>query len=79
MVDGQSIFIHRALVASVSKPLERLMSGGMCEAQNGMAVLKEVDEPTFTRFCQWVYSGYYSAGVHEDRSTDTAQSEQSRM
>ena len=41
------------------------MNGHMAEAQQGFAVLKEVDEGTFTRFAQWAYSGYYMGAKHE--------------
>ena len=41
------------------------MNGHMAEAQQGFAVLKEVDEGTFTRFAQWAYSGYYISAKHE--------------
>lgn len=41
------------------------MNGHMAEAQQGFAVLKEVDEGTFTRFAQWAYSGYYIGAKHE--------------
>ena len=42
-----------------------MMNGHMAEAQQGFAVLKEVDEGTFTRFAQWAYSGYYVGAEHE--------------
>ena len=41
------------------------MNGHVAEAQQGFAVLKEVDEGTFTRFAQWAYSGYYIGATHE--------------
>ena len=41
------------------------MNGHMAEAQQGFAVLKEVDKDTFTRFAQWAYSGYYVGAKHE--------------
>ena len=45
--------IHKTLVASVSKPLDRLMSGNMSEAQSGEGGLEEVNGPTFARFWHW--------------------------
>lgn len=45
-----------------------MINGHMVEAQQGFAVLKEVDVGTFTRFAQWAYKGHYSAAEHEDRS-----------
>ena len=44
-----------------------MINGHLIEAQQGFAVLKEVDKGTFTRFAQWAYKGYYSAAEHEDK------------
>ena len=52
IIDGTAIYIHANLVSQHSKPLERMMNGHMAEAHQGFAVLKEVDEGTFTRFAQ---------------------------
>ena len=38
-----------------------MINGQMAEAQNGFAVLEEVDEGTFERFIEWAYKGYYTA------------------
>ena len=70
IVDGTSVYIHASLVSKHSKPLERMIKGQMVETQQGFAVLKEVDENTFTRFAQWAYEGYYSAAEYEDRPND---------
>jgi hypothetical protein len=67
IVNGKTAYIHKALVARVSKPLDRLMNGHMSEAQLGEAELKEVDEETFARFCQWLYAGAYSAAAFSNR------------
>lgn len=48
-----------------------MINGNLIEAQQGFAVLKEVDEGTFTRFAEWAYKGYYSAAEHEDRSDES--------
>ena len=73
------MYIHRGLVASASEPLGRLMNGNMSEARNGEAVLKDVDQSTFARFCQWAYEGYYDAEPHRDRKKDRAVAEQGGM
>lgn len=39
-----------------------MINGGMAEAQQGFAVLDDVDEDTIRRFIEWAYKGYYSAG-----------------
>ncbi len=61
VIDGQPLYIHADLVSRHSKPLDRLMNGHMAEAQQGFAVLEDVDAETFARFIQWAYSGFYSA------------------
>ncbi|KAM0805424.1 hypothetical protein BDR22DRAFT_884955 [Usnea florida] len=71
IVDGTAIYLHASLVSQHSKPLERMMNGHMAEAQQGFAVLKEVDEGTFTRFAQWAYSGYYTSAEHEVQPNTT--------
>ena len=73
------MYIHRAQVASVSRPLDSLMNGNMIEAETGEVILRDVDQATFARFCQWVYEGYYDAAVHRDCPKDVASSEQSGM
>lgn len=61
VVDGKPIYVHKDIITRVSKPLDRLVNGDMCEANRGEAELKNVDGATFTRFCQWAYAGYYYA------------------
>lgn len=61
IIDGHPLYIHAGLVSLHSKPLDRLMNGHMAEAQQGFAVLEDVDAETFARFIQWAYSGFYSA------------------
>lgn len=73
------MYIHRARVTSVSRPLDSLMNGNMIEAETGEAVLEDVDRATFARFCQWVYEGYYDAAVHRDCPKDVVSTEQTGM
>lgn len=47
-----------------------MISGHMAEAQQGFAVLKEVDEATFVRFARWAYAGYYTSAEHEVEPND---------
>ena len=62
IVGGNPYYIHSDLVASHSVPLGRMINGGMAEAQQGFAVLDDVDEETIQRFIEWCYKGYYTAG-----------------
>ncbi|KAL9118176.1 MAG: hypothetical protein Q9187_005280 [Circinaria calcarea] len=64
IVEGKSLYIHSALVAKHSKPLDRMINGRMSEAQKGFAVLDDVDVGTFTRFIRWAYTGYYFPAAH---------------
>lgn len=67
IVDGKPVYVHRELIARVSKPLDRMINGGMREAKTGEAELKNVDGATFARFCHWVYAGHYPAAKHAVR------------
>ena len=70
IVDDTPIYIHASLISQHSKPLERMINGHMAEAQQGFAVLKEVDEDTFIRFVKWAYNGYYSSAEHGPKPHD---------
>ena len=61
IIEGTALYIHAALIAQVSKPLDRMINGHMSEAQEGFAEIKDVDEGTFVRFIQWAFSGDYEA------------------
>ena len=66
-MQGKSLYVHTALIAKVSEPLERLVNGEISEAQSGQAVLQDEDEATFVRFCSWIYSGTYRAEPFAER------------
>ena len=57
--EGNRYTLHRKLVAHHSEPLNVLINGSMSEAKQNFAVLKDVDEDTFVRFCQYAYTGAY--------------------
>lgn len=42
-----------------------MINGRMAEAQNGFAVLEDVDKGTFERFMEWAYKGYYTAANYD--------------
>ena len=56
--------IHTVLVAEQSPALKTLVSGFMEEAQTGTATWEEMDEDTFARWAQFVYTGDYSPASH---------------
>lgn len=74
-MEGKSLYIHRALIAEVSKPLERMMNNGMSETHVGRAVLEDEDLWTFTRFSHWAYAGFYKAAEFSERAESQAQQE----
>ena len=63
IVDGFPFYIHADLVAQKSAPLGKLVNGNFKEAKDKEGVLEDVDHETFSRFCQWVYNGYYEPAV----------------
>ena len=73
------MYVHKTLVASVSKPLDRLVNGNMSEAQSGEGGLEEVHRPTFARFCYWAYTGFYRAAEASNRLEDIAPARQTSM
>lgn len=50
IVQGKPIYAHAALIADCSAPLDRMINGHLSEAQQGYALLDDVDEDTFVRF-----------------------------
>lgn len=68
IVESKPLYIHAALVAAHSEPLNRMINGHLSEARQGFAVLDDVDEGTFLRFVRWTYSNDYPAQEH--RSVD---------
>ncbi len=65
VVCGSPYYIHADLASQHSYPLNRMINGQMAEAQQGFAVLEDVDEATFRRFVEWAYKGYYKAADFE--------------
>ncbi|KAK8102645.1 hypothetical protein PG984_015791 [Apiospora sp. TS-2023a] len=53
--------MHAKLVASMSKPLRALVTGGMDESRRGIVEWPEVKEATFVRFFQFAYTGQFDA------------------
>lgn len=70
--------LHKALVAPLSEPLAATMSNGMQESQLGFACLDDVDEDTFQRFAEWVYTENYSPAVPCTASVDGGDNEEEK-
>lgn len=49
----KSLYIHATLMTRHSKPLDRMITGHMCEAETGVASLENVNVKTFVRFIRW--------------------------
>lgn len=64
-MEGHPYYLHADLVSRHSNPLDRMIHGRMAEAQEGFAILEEVDKGTFERFMDWTYKGYYKAADFE--------------
>ena len=58
--------LHSQLATHYSEPLGVLLNGPMSEAKQGSAVLDDVDEDTFARFCQYLYTGDYDYAEDAD-------------
>ncbi|TQV91880.1 hypothetical protein V2A60_006019 [Cordyceps javanica] len=56
-------FVHASLAASKSPVLNTIVNGSMNEAASGCTVWDNVDEDTFVRFGQWVYTGDYKGSA----------------
>ena len=70
--EARRITLHSRLVAHHSEPLNVLINGPMSEARQNYAVLKDVDEDTFLRFCQYAYTGNYDDDDDDDDDDATA-------
>lgn len=67
--------IHTALIVEQSPALRSLVTGPMEEAQNHTVIWDDVDEDTFTRFAQFVYTGDYIPAPHIFVPTPVKESE----
>lgn len=58
--DRKPLTIHTAVMEAHSAPLAALMNEGMSEATDEIAILEDIDEQTFVRFCEFAYIGDYT-------------------
>ena len=58
--DKKTFYVHTELVAQHSSALSALVSGRMAEAKESCAILEDVDEGTFVRFVEYMYTNDYS-------------------
>ena len=84
IVQGKPLHVHAALISDCSEPLDRMINGQMSEAQQGFALLEDVDEGTFVRFIRWAYSKDYPAAEYilaeagDETSAQASKSETSK-
>ena len=64
IVQGVPLYVHAALIADCSAPLDRMINGHLSEAIQGFALLNDVDEGTFVRFIRWTYTKDYTAAEY---------------
>ncbi|KIW76344.1 hypothetical protein Z517_11090 [Fonsecaea pedrosoi CBS 271.37] len=57
---AKPFYMHGGLATKLSDPMAALLGGGMVEAKNRYAVLKDADEDTFVRVIQFAYTGDYA-------------------
>ena len=57
--DQAEFTVHSAIIATQSKALDVLINGAMKEASDRRAVVEDVTEDTFIRFCQFAYTRDY--------------------
>lgn len=55
----KEFWLYKALISELSKPLNALVNGPMREAQEGFVEWDDIDEETFRRFVDFVYTGDY--------------------
>jgi hypothetical protein len=65
--------LHSDLVAHQSRALDILINGDMNEARERCASWEDVDEQTFIRFSQFIYTGDYTGAEFRARIDRTAQ------
>lgn len=58
--DKKTFYVHTDLVVQHSSALAALVSGRMAEAKESCAFLEDVDEGTFVRFVEYMYTNDYS-------------------
>lgn len=69
--EEQSFPVHSAVIGKISRPLTALMDGPMAEAQANVATLDDVRAEDFARFCQFAYTGDYTAPQARDLSINS--------
>ncbi|KAK7752186.1 hypothetical protein SLS62_005930 [Diatrype stigma] len=58
--EQKEFLVYSGAITSLSRPLNRLLTGHMKEALEGRVVWDDIDEGTFVRFLQWAYTGDYT-------------------
>lgn len=79
VVNDKSMYSHKSSIGKILKLFKRLMNDHMCETQNIIMILKNVDTYTFVCFCHWIYANYYSVKKYCDCSKKIILIEQTDM
>jgi hypothetical protein len=58
--EKKAFYVHTELVTQHSSALGAMVSGQMAEAKESCATLEDVDEGTFVRFAEYMYTNDYS-------------------
>ncbi|KAG8531836.1 uncharacterized protein KY384_003472 [Bacidia gigantensis] len=61
IVEDRTFSVHSDFITDLSPTFDEDVNGGMKEAEQGYAAIKDVSAATFERFIEWVYAGYYTA------------------
>ena len=73
IVEGETFYVHEDLLATHSEPLHHMLTKpGMKEAEQEYATLTDVTAPTFARFLEWMYKGFYSIPDPEIKQVEVA-------
>lgn len=69
-IGSRKFALHKSLVSRLSPALSALMENGMRESQDRFASIPDVDEATFARFAEYLYTGDYNT-LQPVRSQET--------
>jgi hypothetical protein len=65
--EEKPVVVHAAVIAATGQYFNALINGGMKESEQGSAKLADVRFDDFLRFCEFAYSGNYTAPPRTDK------------